>query len=300
MTIMSTNLPIGHEERVPKHKTDSERLPRIQTSGGLPPVPISFLPKFREHRPRNLSIQVTMSKPTIVMVPGAWHKPIIYSDVASHLHKHGYPTVLLPLPSAGAVPPHEDFAEDVTAIRDCLTSLINEGKDIVLAVHSYTGMPGSEACKGLGKKERQTRGEKGGVIRFVCINAFAMPIGFQPTLRGEYSQFPAWMKINTSDDITTVTPSDAASIFYHDLPSSECSSTREKWVKELEPHQSLGMKDKSVFTLEAVEGMLGAARGQVESAFDVVERCEEGGHCLMVSYPEWTAQALRRAAGEKV
>jgi len=33
------------------------------------------------------------------------------------------------------------------------------------------------------------------------------------------------------------------------------------------------------------------------SAFDVVERCD-GGHCLMISRPQWLADVLRRAAGE--
>jgi hypothetical protein len=65
-----------------------------------------------------------MSKPTIVMVPGAWHKPVIYSDVATLLSAHGYPTISLPLPSVGAVPPHQDFNGDVMAIRECSLFLV--------------------------------------------------------------------------------------------------------------------------------------------------------------------------------
>lgn len=30
----------------------------------------------------------------------------------------------------------------------------------------------------------------------------------------------------------------------------------------------------------------------------MVERCEEGGHCMMISFPDWTAEVLRKAAGE--
>ena len=33
------------------------------------------------------------------------------------------------------------------------------------------------------------------------------------------------------------------------------------------------------------------------SAFDVIERCD-GGHCLMISRPDWLAGVLRKAAGE--
>ena len=78
------------------------------------------------------------------MVPGAWHKPTIYSGVAESLSKHGYPTVSLPLHSAGAVPADEDFGNDVATIRECLTGLVEEGKDVVLVVHSYTGLPGGK------------------------------------------------------------------------------------------------------------------------------------------------------------
>ena len=137
-----------------------------------------------------------MSKPTIVMVPGAWHKPKIYSGVVASLSKHGYPTVSLDLPSAGAQPPQQDFNGDVAAIRDCLTELVLNNEDVVLVVHSYTGLPGGEAPKGLGKKERETKGLKGGVIRYVVINGFATPAGFQPAVKGDYSQMPEWMKLD--------------------------------------------------------------------------------------------------------
>jgi hypothetical protein len=40
------------------------------------------------------------------------------------------------------------------------------------------------------------------------------------------------------------------------------------------------------------------AREIEPSAFDVIENCKEGRHCLMISYPEWTADTLRRAAAE--
>ena len=136
-----------------------------------------------------------MTKPTFVFVPGAWHKPEIYSTVIKSLNEHGYPTVGLPLPSAGAMPPNMTFDEDVEAIRDTLTKLVDtEEKEVILVVHSYTGMPGAEAPEGLGKKDRQDKGLKGGVVRLVFIMAFAMPEGFQPTASGQ--QMPEWMKLD--------------------------------------------------------------------------------------------------------
>ena len=136
-----------------------------------------------------------MTKPTFLFVPGAWHLPNIYSDVIDSLSAHSYPTVGLPLPSAGAMPPNMSFDEDVDAIRVSLTKLVEtEEKEVILVVHSYTGMPATEAPKGLGKKERQEKGLKGGVVRLVFIMAFAMPEGFQPTAGG--AQMPQWMKVD--------------------------------------------------------------------------------------------------------
>ena len=88
--------------------------------------------------------------------------------VVDSLSTHGYSTVGLPLPSVGAVPPHTDFPKDVEAIYNCLVQLvISEEKDVVLVTHSYTGIPGAEAPKELGKKEREAKGLKGGVVRLV-------------------------------------------------------------------------------------------------------------------------------------
>ena len=133
-----------------------------------------------------------MAKPTVVCVPGAWHTPEIYDQVMNILDSHGYPTISLSLPSVGANPPKPDFADDVMAITTCLTSLVSEEKEVILVMHSYTGMPGTEAPIGLGKKERMTKGLKSGVIRIVYIMAYAMTEGFQPTASD--AQFPGWMK----------------------------------------------------------------------------------------------------------
>lgn len=40
------------------------------------------------------------------------------------------------------------------------------------------------------------------------------------------------------------------------------------------------------------------ARRLESRALDVTERCEGGGHCLMISRPQWLVDVQRRAAGE--
>jgi pimeloyl-ACP methyl ester carboxylesterase len=77
-----------------------------------------------------------------------------------------------------------------------------------------------------------------------------------------------------------------------------CTPTYTAW-KDVPSTFLQGDIDQSSVSGEMVKEMLAGARAIKPSAFDVVEHCEDGGHCLTISRPEWTADALRRAAGEK-
>ncbi|KAL9058270.1 MAG: hypothetical protein Q9162_001869 [Coniocarpon cinnabarinum] len=256
-----------------------------------------------------------MEKPTILCVPGAWHSSEIYTATIATLRQHGLHAVGLDLPSVGASPAHKTFDGDVTAIREALTQLIvAEEKEVVLVAHSYAGIPATEAPASLSRNERQQQGRKGGLIRLVYIMAVAMPEGFQAQPPGK-EQYPDWMKLDNENGITTVDTKDAKNIFYNDMSSEE----GEKWAAKLRP-QSLGPfasittfaawryvpstfvnapEDKTTFTQDLVQLVLQSAREQQPSAFDVVETCEGSGHCPMLSHPEWLADVLRRAAGDK-
>lgn len=65
-------------------------------------------------------------------------------------------------------------------LRDCVSELVGQGKEVVLVSHSYTGMPAAEALFGLGKEDHERKGLLGGVVRMVLIMAFVRPEGFQP------------------------------------------------------------------------------------------------------------------------
>lgn len=109
------------------------------------------------------------SKPTLVFIPGFWHTPEGFTPLAKVLEKEGYSSVLVNLPSAGAHPGHPDFSQDVAAIRKIITELADEGKEIMVVMHSGGSVSGSEASRGLGKKERQAEGKNGGIVRVIYI-----------------------------------------------------------------------------------------------------------------------------------
>lgn len=122
-------------------------------------------------------LDMTSSKPTIVFVPGAWHSPEGYQDVISNLEPHGYKCVGIDLPTVGANPPKQDFNPDRDAISKAITDAAENGEDVVVVMHSYGGFPGTEAVKGLTRKDREGKGQNGGVVRLVYLTAFMVPEG---------------------------------------------------------------------------------------------------------------------------
>lgn len=124
---------------------------------------------------------MTATKPTFIFVPGAWHCATKFEPVTSKLEALGYPTKSVQLPCYGAEPPLSDFHPDVAAIRQEIEKSVDAGEDVVLFMHSYGGIVGCEACRGLGKAAREKEGKIGGVVRLVFCAAFMVPEGrFSP------------------------------------------------------------------------------------------------------------------------
>ena len=159
-----------------------------------------------------------MSKPTFICVPGASHSPFIYDRLKTALALHGYPMLPIALPSIGGRPPTYDFTEDVQVIRGLVSQLVEAGKEVILVMHGYGGIPGSEALLGLGRPEREKVGLPGGVTRLVFIMSWLCKEGFQGSERGDISSMYPWMHCNVEAGTMTVDPASAPDIFYNDLP----------------------------------------------------------------------------------
>ncbi|KAF2845689.1 alpha/beta-hydrolase [Plenodomus tracheiphilus IPT5] len=153
-----------------------------------------------------------MSKPIIVFAPGAWHTPDCFDIAREQLHQRGWETETVAYPSVGAEPPNKGLADDAAALRSTLERLSDDGKEIVLVVHSYGGLVGQNALEGLGYKQRQAVGKKGGVIIFVYLAAFVVPKGatIKVMLGG---QLLPWMHFDGEYGYAA-TPE---VVFYHDL-----------------------------------------------------------------------------------
>ncbi|CAO1604773.1 hypothetical protein XANCAGTX0491_008313 [Xanthoria calcicola] len=178
----------------------------------------------------------TTTKPTILLIHGAWHTPATWDALRSALHSASYPTLAPALPSSGSlISSHHD---DIAIIRRELERLIlSESKQVVLVCHSYGGMVGSGAVAGLEAYRRKAEKKQGGVLHCIFLCAFLVPIG--KAVADMEDERPAWHHIDpnnkhqqpqptTPNFIHPLTPHQ---IFYNDIDPTLSAP----WIARLQP-----------------------------------------------------------------
>ncbi|KAH8924635.1 alpha/beta-hydrolase [Atractiella rhizophila] len=124
-----------------------------------------------------------------VLIPGAsvFAEPC-FARVTPRLRSLGYEVHPTDLASVGERPKGPaSFEDDVTQIAAQIRKLAEEGKarvpfwldgqDVVVAMSSYGGFPGTQACKGLIAADRAKEGKKGGVVALAYLASFIPPPG---------------------------------------------------------------------------------------------------------------------------
>ncbi|KAH0351390.1 alpha/beta-hydrolase, partial [Aureobasidium melanogenum] len=152
-------------------------------------------------------------KPVIVIVPGAWHVPAHYAHLALKLNAYGYTIDCIESSSTNDEKdlPEDTWKEDISIIRNAITSHTEAGRDVALVMHSFGGLAGSEAACGLGKKSSETSGS---VVKLIYLAAFMMKEGESPV------DFD-WPRIAVPDDEQNpkaLYVPDPIQNFYHDVP----------------------------------------------------------------------------------
>lgn len=138
------------------------------------------------------------TKPTILLIPGAWFHPSTYDAFLSRLQHLSFPTAYASYPSLNpSHPASADAAADTETVlkRSLLPLIETEGRDVVIVMHSYGGVPGSGAARGLSKVQRSGEGKKGGVVGLVHISGFVLP-GGASVADGQGGELPGWVKQN--------------------------------------------------------------------------------------------------------
>ncbi|OBT68770.1 hypothetical protein VE03_02076 [Pseudogymnoascus sp. 23342-1-I1] len=250
------------------------------------------------------------TKPTILIVPGSFSAASAYDTLINALHALSYPAVVSDLPSASRLPPAPaaSMADDAAHFHGIAESLADEGRDIVIVTHSYGGIPGTEAAKGLAKTDREAEGKKGGVVRLVYLTSIVPPVGGSListlgevseaiTINGDYMSLdPAVMAPATFSDLTPeLALENARKLTTHSLPSFSGKLTYPAY-RHIPTSFILCERDLIISpdlqrtTIAFLEGERGG-----EGSVSVVKL--NTGHCPNVSVPQETAAGIVSAIG---
>ena len=131
---------------------------------------------------------------TVLFVPGAWTTRTFYQPFLQALTVAGYDVHYAGYPSVDPADPSvADCQGDTDAITIILQSLVeDQGKDVLLFMYSYGGMPGSAAATGLAKSQRAQEGKAGGIIGLLFLGAFIVPEGLS-CAGAQGGILPAWV-----------------------------------------------------------------------------------------------------------
>ena len=132
---------------------------------------------------QNLSDSANGSNLLIVVVQGSFQTPLVYEKLLVGLSSRGYAVNHPELPSCSNPDdpsfPTRTLIDDATTIQEVVRSQVEQhGKIVLLTMHSYGGLVGSEAIpKELSYSHRKSQGLTGGVIHLFYFSAFLLQEG---------------------------------------------------------------------------------------------------------------------------
>lgn len=134
---------------------------------------------------------MAISKPTILLVPGAWHQPGLYQPLVKELERLSYTCLTVATATVGKDSHGKTWADDVVAIMAVAQPLFDEGKEVIIIGHSYGGLPTVAATKDQTTVDRASRGEIGGFKQLILLAAYVIPERGSD-LRSLGEKYPDW------------------------------------------------------------------------------------------------------------
>jgi hypothetical protein len=256
-----------------------------------------------------------MAKPTILLLPGAWHSPAHYEKIRKELDKHGYETEAIALATVDPKdPPNTDGDSDVKVISAAIQNILTSGKDVVLVTHSYSGIPGQSAAHAF-IKESQTNGPRLIAIAMMC--SFLYPP--QMALTAPVGNKPLPIHVVSADgNLVDIGGPGPEHLFYNDVSPKEATQAKSllkthSWRCKIMPPSAKGVgyfqiptsyliceKDNAIpvgLQRKMIEDANELLKGR-GSALRIREETVQSGHSPFLSMTERTAEFIRRTAGE--
>ncbi|KAF7540215.1 hypothetical protein G7054_g1601 [Neopestalotiopsis clavispora] len=237
----------------------------------------------------------SIEKPDIVLVQGSFQLPEVYYKLADTLRTAGY-TVHQPILPTLTEPDlaSKTLSDDALAIQTVVQSLVEVGKRVVVAMHSYGGLVGSEAIvKDLSFDQRQSDGRPGGVAHLFYFAAFILTEG--QSVLGVFGESPN----NEVKPNGRFTIKNAAEILYNDLPQEEALSWQSKIIDQSYAVQEYKMTNEAYRFIPSTYAVCEDDRGpppQYQEMFGSTAGSKiikiNSGHSPMLSHTSELAQMI--------
>jgi pimeloyl-ACP methyl ester carboxylesterase len=138
------------------------------------------------------------SSPIVVIVPGAFGTPDGFHKVVPFLNQAGIETHPGPYPSCNPSDPAEaTCANDIASLRNnvLFPLLDQQQRDIVILAHSYGGVVGGAAAKGLDIPTRKAQGKTTAVVGLIYV-AGNITLENEPLLEAVGGAYPPFIKVD--------------------------------------------------------------------------------------------------------
>ncbi|KAL4814655.1 Alpha/beta hydrolase fold-1 [Aspergillus spinulosporus] len=186
-----------------------------------------------------------MDEPIFVFIPGAWHTPDTFDRLRNLMAEQGLESVAIANPSVSAQPPNgvrptNGLHFDIKHTKAALQKLVDDGREVVVVMHSYGGAVGASAMEGLGYAQRSQAGLRGGVIMAVWMTAFVAHKGesMLDLFGGDWG--PCVRFKNDDGYIYTLNES---TVFYSDLAREE----QQKCIALLKPQPIVSFTEPALY-----------------------------------------------------
>ena len=116
-------------------------------------------------------------EPVIVLVHDMWHTPGVYLPYIWALEQATFRVYCPQLPTCDlSLPPdRRSVLNDLSVLRGLLKSLFAAGNKVIMVMHGYGGIIGSNIPGTLSFDYRAARGEPGGIIHLFYMCAYILP-----------------------------------------------------------------------------------------------------------------------------
>ncbi|KAF4430470.1 pyrethroid hydrolase [Fusarium acutatum] len=110
-------------------------------------------------------------QPVILLIHGAWHRPLHYRLLIQAFQQQGFTVLAPPLASSG----YDDsvdgktYHDDVKRIHDAVMPYIDSGRKVIGIGHSYGAIPLTVAIEGHSIAEREQKGLTGGFNSVIYV-----------------------------------------------------------------------------------------------------------------------------------